>query len=95
MLLYLDKVPPVLGLCPADQETQTYPGKPTKMVEYQTPSATENSNETPSVECSPSSGFDFPIGETKVTCVARDSSGNNQTCDFQVNVRGKLYNTII
>jgi hypothetical protein len=41
------------------------------------------------VECTPASGSTFPVGETPVTCVAVDPSGNrSQPCTFQVRVAG-------
>ena len=59
------------------------------VVTYQTPTITGNSNETLTVECEPPSGSEFPIGKTNVICVARDSSGNHDTCQFQVELKGK------
>jgi hypothetical protein len=37
--------------------------------------------------CSPASGSVFPLGTTTVTCSARDSSGNEATATFTVQVR--------
>lgn len=39
-------------------------------------------------ECSPSSGSLFPIGKTKVTCVARTATGEAARCEFFVIVSG-------
>ena len=69
-------------LCPSDVSAA--------VVAYLSPTATDNSNETPTVECEPPIGFEFDIGKTNVTCVARDNSGNNSTCHFQVEVLGKF-----
>ncbi|XP_072048509.1 uncharacterized protein [Amphiura filiformis] len=77
---------PVIASCPADQETETDPGKGTAMFVYDNPTATDNSGEV-SVECYPLSGSEFVIGQTTVTCVARDSSENIKTCNFQVLIK--------
>ncbi|HEY6884250.1 MAG TPA: HYR domain-containing protein, partial [Nitrososphaeraceae archaeon] len=37
--------------------------------------------------CSPSSGSIFPLGTTKVTCTAKDASGNTQSGSFQIVVQ--------
>ncbi|XP_072049977.1 hyalin-like [Amphiura filiformis] len=77
---------PVIGSCPADMELETDPDKATAIVIYQTPTATDNSGEV-SVVCNPASGYQFPIGQTTATCVAGDSSKNNETCDFVVDIK--------
>ncbi|XP_072017509.1 hyalin-like [Amphiura filiformis] len=80
-----DTEAPTIVSCPADQELETNPGKATAMVVYQTPTATDNSGEV-SVVCDQPSGSEFNVGQTHVTCVARDSSGNSATCAFQVKI---------
>ncbi len=40
------------------------------------------------VSCSHASGTTFPVGETAVTCSARDGSENEASCGFNVTVRG-------
>ena len=86
ILLYTDTGPPVI-LCPPDESVET--NGTSAVVTYQTPTATDNSNETPTVECEPISGSTFGIAINNVTCVARDKNGNNGTCQFQAEVRGK------
>ncbi len=44
--------------------------------------------------CNPPTESEFDMGQTTVTCVARDSSGNNATCEFVVHVKGKPFNQI-
>ena len=61
--------------------------QPTVTVNWQTPTATDNSGEV-TVSCDTSSGSRFTIGQTVVTCLAIDTSGNNRTCSFLVNVEG-------
>ncbi|XP_072048508.1 hyalin-like [Amphiura filiformis] len=85
-VLVKDIEAPVITLCPADHEIETNPGKATAMFVYDNPIATDNSGEV-SVECYPLSQSKFIIGQTTVTCVARDNSENNQTCDFHVLVK--------
>ncbi|XP_072023138.1 hyalin-like [Amphiura filiformis] len=87
-VLIKDAEAPVIVSCPADQEIETDSGKATVMFVYNNPNATDNSGEV-SVECYPPSQSEFIIGQTTVTCVARDSSENNKTCDFQVLVKDK------
>ncbi|XP_072016990.1 hyalin-like [Amphiura filiformis] len=79
---------PAIESCPTDMEMDTDPGNATAVVAYQAPSATDNSGEV-SVVCDPASASQFPIGQTTVSCVARDSSENNETCDFLVDIKGK------
>ncbi|XP_072017514.1 uncharacterized protein [Amphiura filiformis] len=80
-----DTEAPMIVSCPADRQSETNPGKATAMVVYQTPTATDNSGEV-SVVCDQPSGYEFPIGQTNVTCETRDSSGNSATCSFQVKI---------
>ena len=58
---------------------------------WQTPSATDNSGDVPEVTCDPQSGSEFTIGQTLVTCKAVDSSGNINTCSFQIRVEGSCF----
>jgi hypothetical protein len=37
--------------------------------------------------CGPPSGFFFTLGTTVVSCMVRDSAGNNRTGSFTVTVR--------
>jgi Bacterial Ig domain/HYR domain len=53
---------------------------------YNTPSASDNCDSSVSVQCSPSSGSWFWNGDTTVTCIAEDDSGNEDTCTFEVTV---------
>ena len=56
-------------------------------VEY-TVGAEDDTDPEPSFGCSPSSGTNFPIGDTTVVCTATDASGNESTASFRVHVRG-------
>ena len=50
-------------------------------------SATAHSGTPPvTITCTPASGAEFPVGNTTVTCVARDSRGLSAACSFRVTV---------
>jgi hypothetical protein len=49
-------------------------------------SATDNSGNPPTIECTPPSGSTFPIGTTTVNCTAKDGSGNTASASFTVTV---------
>ncbi|XP_072016914.1 uncharacterized protein [Amphiura filiformis] len=82
----LDCTAPEIAPCPVDQELETYRNKSFAIVIYQTPNATDNFGEV-SVVCDPESESNFAIGNTTVTCVARDGSGNSAMCKFKVSVK--------
>ena len=79
--IFVDKEAPV---CPHNQTLNTQPGQPFAV--WQGPSVTDNSGDVPGVTCDPQSESNFTIGQTLVTCEAVDSSGNINTCRFQVRV---------
>jgi hypothetical protein len=87
MVTVNDNEPPVLSSCPADiTTTEDPPGSGSAVVNYSTPTASDNCNGTPPVSCTPPSGSTFPIGTTPVTCSASDSANNTGTCSFNVTV---------
>ena len=47
---------------------------------------TDNSGDIVETDCDIPSGSKFSVGVTNVLCVGYDSSGNNETCTFQVNI---------
>jgi X-Pro dipeptidyl-peptidase len=55
-------------------------------VTYTPPTATDDEDPSPVVECAPASGSAFAVGTTTVTCQARDASGNTTSGTFQVTV---------
>ena len=85
-----DNEVPEFETCPFNQTLDTQPGQPTAVAVWQHPSATDNSDDIPVVNCDAMSGSKFTIGQTFVTCEAVDSSGNNNTCGFQIDVKGML-----
>jgi spore coat protein CotF len=80
----IDNISPVFTSCPGNMIVQAPPGAMTVIVNYPTPTATDNCS-VPSVICNPPSGSAFPVGAvTTVTCTATDASGNKATCSFTV-----------
>ncbi len=71
------------------QTHTTEPGKPTRLVEWESPVATDNSRDNVTITCDRESGSNFVIGQTAVTCIASDAYGNSNSCSiFYVDVRG-------
>ena len=81
-----DKEAPTIGTCPTSRSSRGH-----VVVTWQNPAATDNSGQVPGVNCSPSSGSNFTLGDTSVTCTATDGSGNTDTCSFNINTRCKFY----
>ena len=52
------------------------------------PAASDAADPSPSVSCTPASGSMFPVGTTKVTCVAKDAANNSASASFNVIVAG-------
>ena len=68
----------------------TDPGLPTAVVSWQQPSATDNSGDPVTIASNFNSGDTFPIGITTVTYTATDTSGNEESATFTINVTGKI-----
>ncbi|MCI0744656.1 MAG: HYR domain-containing protein, partial [Verrucomicrobia subdivision 3 bacterium] len=49
-------------------------------------SATDVCDSNPTINCAPSPGSSFPLGNTSVTCTATDDCGNRGSCNFNVTV---------
>jgi hypothetical protein len=79
----LDTQPPQIT-CPADKVVVATSPKGAQV--YYSPSATDNCDPNVTVECTPPSGSFFPLGETVVVCVAKDTAGNSSACAFNVTV---------
>ncbi len=56
-------------------------------VGYPAVKAVDTASANVAVTCSPPSGSVFPIGQTTVSCTARDASGNSASVSFQVVVK--------
>lgn len=84
----LDVENPDIGNCPANITVTEDAGTPGEaIVNYPTPSATDNSGIV-TVDCSAPSGSSFTVAGSPhtVTCTATDSSGNTDSCTFNVTV---------
>ena len=91
LLYILDNEAPQFVMCVFNQTLNTQPRQSFTVAVWQHPSATDNSGDVPEVICNPLSGSEFTIGKTLVTCEAVDRHGNNNTCGFQIDVRGTSF----
>ncbi len=83
-----DDEDPVIS-CPGDiTVNEDVQGGGTAVVNYSDPTATDNCDADPTIEQTAglASGSAFPVGVTTNTFVATDSSGNADTCSFDVTV---------
>jgi hypothetical protein len=81
----IDTTAPTLVGMPGDQSlTTSDPGGTT--LTYPTPTATDIVDANPTVQCAPASGSTIPVGDTTVTCTARDASGNTASSSFAAHV---------
>ncbi len=79
-----DTQAPVVN-CPSNVTVSNNPGQCGAIVNYPTPTATDN---CPGVTITsvPASGTLFPVGLTTVNVTARDAAGNTSNCTFTVRV---------
>jgi hypothetical protein len=81
-----DTTAPTMGTPASVRVNADIPAGRTRVrVHYTTPTATDASGSV-SVVCSPSSGTDFAVGATTVTCTATDRAGNARVRTFTVTV---------
>jgi HYR domain len=71
---------------PPDRVTQTVDGAASTEVDYVEPAANDLVDGDVLVTCTPSSGAAFPLGDTTVTCRAKDKRGNTSSVTFTVSV---------
>jgi hypothetical protein len=57
------------------------------VVDYPSPSVSDDQDPAPAVACSPASGSPFPLGASTVTCTTTDAAGNSASATFAVTVR--------
>lgn len=69
--------------CPEDVTAEADPATGTAVVTFDEAVATDNCGGL-SLNCDYSSGDEFPLGSTLVTCTATDAAGNESSCSFQV-----------
>jgi hypothetical protein len=84
-----DKERPVFASgCPRAIAADAVVGTRAGPVTYELPQASDNVGLTPEgVVCRPRSGSNFAVGDTTVTCEAKDPAGNAAFCDTTVTVR--------
>jgi hypothetical protein len=81
----VDRTAPVLADVPRDRSVTT--GDPRgAVVTFTPPTATDIVDASPVVDCSPGSGWRFPVGTRTVTCTATDARGNHSNATFDVSV---------
>jgi hypothetical protein len=80
-----DTQPPTIT-CPPDVIVTAASGQTNAVVNYPSPTASDNCDATPGVSCAPPSGSTFPVGVTTATCAARDAAGNSASCAFTITV---------
>ena len=77
--------PPQIA-CPADVTMSEVRGL-TQEVTYPAPATTGGAGAV-TVTCAPASGTAFALGDTAVSCAARDTQAREATCGFRVSVKG-------
>ena len=87
-LLLTDSEAPIIDFCQSPPVFLTNNGENVAgNVEWDEPIFHDNSKDP--IKINKTHGFgDFPLGSTKVTYVATDSSGNQATCDLTIEVQG-------
>lgn len=88
LFLFVDVTPPVIT-CPSDISVNTGSGIATAAVTWDAVNATDNSDAVMAAT-DISSGSNFVVGDTVITAIATDGSGNEATCNFTVTVSGKI-----
>jgi hypothetical protein len=73
--------------CPANLVVDAPAGQNTTTVSYSAPTVTDNVPGA-TVSCTPASGSVFSLGVTTVNCTARDTAGNQSSCNFTITLRG-------
>ena len=84
-----DTTAPTLAGMPGDVSLTTTDPTGTTLT-YASPTASDIVDAAPSVNCSPASGDKIPLGDTTVTCTARDASGNTSSASFVAHVTRAL-----
>jgi hypothetical protein len=71
--------------CPSGIVTNVPAGDTNAVVQYGNPTVSDNCG-VASTNCAPPSGSTFPLGTNAVVCTATDTSGNTNSCSFNVTV---------
>ena len=84
-----DREDPVIS-CPTNTTVYTDQGQSFGTLNWSDPTASDNSGQHPTVECTGGISRQFEIGKTRVVCYASDQAGNRATCSFTVDVKGNF-----
>jgi probable HAF family extracellular repeat protein len=82
----LDKQGPVFSGSPGNTTNYVVPAVSGATVRWTNPTAADACDGVVPVTCTPTNGGVFPKGTTTVVCRANDSSGNTNSCTFNVTV---------
>ena len=92
-LFFSDFEKPVITNMPAKITKEIYKGLATTVVNWDEPSASDNSG-SPTLTSSHSPGSSFSIGVTSVEYTAVDANGNTATETFIVEIKGGCLFTV-
>ncbi|MBP7699229.1 MAG: HYR domain-containing protein [Saprospiraceae bacterium] len=81
-----DTMPPVILSCPSDISMEVQSGDCGQIVFWNEPIATDECQISSFVGTPFTSGSMIPVGTTLITYIARDGSGNTDTCSFTVTI---------
>ncbi len=84
IIAYPGDIQPPTAICPGDTETVCDAGECGAVVEFEAEAIDNLDSAT--IQCYPASGYFFGIGQTTVSCVAEDTAGNIDVCQFTVTV---------
>ena len=87
---FIDNENPVIS-CPANQTNIVDRHNYNTSIQWDNPSATDNSGDIPTIECNPSNGIIFDKASTPVICTAHDDYGNVANCSFYIDIIGKMF----
>ena len=92
MIIFLvtDTEKPAFTFCPGNFEKYADSALNYTTIQLPAINATDNSGQQPHITCSGILGK-YYIGEHLVRCIARDGSGNEETCQFSIQVRCEYF----
>ena len=86
-----DRISPIFDFCPATVNISEFDlDSQSAVVTWQTPLASDNCG-SPIISSNYNSGDSFPRGMTKVIYTSTDESGNEATCEFEIDIKGNSY----
>ena len=88
--LVTDIEKPAFTLCPGNFEEYADSAVDYTTIQLPTINAIDNSGQQPLITCS-GIRVKYHIGEHLVRCIARDGAGNEDTCQFSIQVRCEYF----